>query len=82
MKETTDAADTAPTACRRVWRLRPADQTTVNAPLTATCYAKQVQTSFDFSTSDTSGRILLSVHLMLTSEQQISPNSTLENLKL
>ena len=54
----------------------------LNAPLTVTCGTKQVQTSLESTTIDPSGRTILSVHLMLASEQQIRPNLTLEKLKL
>ena len=39
--EKADAAQTAPTAYERVLLLHPADQPTVNAPLTVTCGKKQ-----------------------------------------
>ena len=77
-----DAAQTAPTAYDKVLLLRPADQPIVNAPLTVTCGTYQVQTSFESTTFDPSGRTILSVHLMLASEQQIRPDLTLEQLKL
>ena len=77
-----DATHTAPTACDRVLMQRPADQTIVNAPLTVTSGTKQVQTSLDSTTFDPSGRMLLSVHPMLDSEQQTRPDLTLEKLKL
>ena len=82
VEEKAGAAQTAPTDCDRVLMLRPADQTTVNAPLTVTCGTKQVQTTLESTTVDPSGRTLLSVHLMLVSEQQIRPDLTLEKLKL
>ena len=41
--------------------LRPADQATVNTPLTVTCGTKQVQTGLESTTFDPSGRALLSV---------------------
>ena len=72
----------APTICDRVLMLGPADQHTVNAPFTVTRGTKQVQTSLESTTFDPSGRTLLSVHLMLVSEQQIRPDLTLEKLKL
>ena len=62
--------------------LRPTDQHTVNAPLTVTWGTKQVQTSLESTIFDPSGRTILSVHLMLASEQQIRPDLTLEKLKL
>ena len=62
--------------------LRPADQTTVSAPLRVTCGTKQVQTRLESTTFDPSGRTLLPVYLMLASEQQICPDFTLEKLKL
>ena len=82
VEEKADAAQTAPTAYDRVLLLRPADQPTVNAPLTVTCGTKQVQTSLESTTFDPSGQTILSVHLMLASEQQIRPDLTLEKLKL
>ena len=81
-KKKTDATQTLSTASGRVLMLRPADQATVNAPLTVTCGTKQVQTSLESTTFDPSGRTLLSVHLVLASEQQIRPDLTLEKLKL
>ena len=62
--------------------LRPANQTTVNASLTVTCGTKQVQASLESTTFDPSGRIFLSVHIMLALEQQIRTDFTLEKLKL
>ena len=62
--------------------LRPADQPIVNAPLTVTNGTKQVQKCLESTTFDHSGRNILSVHLMLASEQQIHPDLTLEKLKL
>ena len=82
VEEKADAAQTAPTAYDRVLLLRPADQPTVNAPLTVTCGTKQVQTSLESTTFDPSGRTILSVHLMLSSEQRIRPDLTFEKLKL
>ena len=82
VEEKADAAQTAPTAYDSVLMLRPAVQTTVNAPLTVTCGTKQVQTGFESTKFDPSGRRFLSVHLMLASEQQILPDSTLERLEL
>ena len=82
VEEKADALQTAPTDCDRVLMLRPADQTTVNAPLTVTCGTKQVQTTLESTTFDPSGRTLQSVHLMLASEQQILPDLTLEKVKL
>ena len=64
VKEKADAAQTAPTAYDRVLLLRPANQPTVNAPLTVACGTKQVQTSLESTTFDPSGRTILSVHLM------------------
>ena len=55
VEEKADAAQTAPTAYDRVLLLRPADQPTVNAPLTVTCGTKQVQTSLASTTIDPSG---------------------------
>ena len=81
-KKKADATQTLSTASGRVLMLRPADQPTVNAPLTVTCGTKQVQTSLESTTFDPSGRTLLSVHLVLASEQQIRPDLTLEKLKL
>ena len=81
-KKKTDATQTLSTASGRVLMLRPADQATVNAPLTVTCGTKQVQTGLESTTFDPSGRTLLSVHLVLASEQQIRPDLTLEKLKL
>ena len=81
-KKKTDATQTLSTASGRVLMLRPADQATVNAPLTVTCGTKQVQTSLESTTFDPSGRTLLSVHLVLASEQQRRPDLTLEKLKL
>ena len=78
-KKKTDATQTLSTASGRVLMLRPADQATLNAPLTVTCGTKQVQTSLESTTFDPSGRTLLSVHLVLASEQQIRPDLTLEN---
>ena len=78
----TDATHTLSTASGRVLLLRPADQATVNAPLTVTCGTKQVQTGLESATFDPSGRTLLSVHLVLASEQQIRQDLTLEKLKL
>ena len=77
-----DVEQKVSTACDTVLMLRPADYTTVNAPLTVTCGTKRVQTRFESTTFDPSGRTLLSVHLMLASEQQIRPDSILEKLKL
>ena len=77
-----DATQTLSTASGRVLMLRPADQATVNAPLTVTCGTKQVQTGLESTTFDPSGRTLLSVHLVLASEQRIRPDLTLEKLKL
>ena len=82
VEEKADAAHTAPTAFDRVLLLRPADQPTVNDPLTVTCGTKQVQTGLESTTFDPSGQTILSVHLMLSSEQQNCPNLTLEKLKL
>ena len=63
--------------------LRPADQTTVIAPLTVTCGTKQVQTSLESTIFNPSGQILLFVHSMLASEQQQKgPDLTLEKLNL
>ena len=45
VEEKADGVQSAPTAHDWVSILRPADQTTVNAPLTVTCDTKQVQTS-------------------------------------
>ena len=81
-KKKTDATQTLSTASGRVLMLRPADQATVNAPLTVTCGTKQVQTGLESTTFDPSGRTLLSVHLVLASEQQKRPDLTLEKLKL
>ena len=81
-KKKTDATQTLSTDSGRVLMLRPADQATVNAPLTVTCGTKQVQTGLESTTFDPSGRTLLSVHLVLASEQQIRPDLTLEKLKL
>ena len=81
-KKKTDATQTLSTASGRVLMLRPADQATVNAPLTVTCGTKQVQTGLESTTFDPSGRTLMSVHLVLASEQQIRPDLTLEKLKL
>ena len=81
-KKKTDATQTLSTASGRVLMLRPADQTTVNAPLTVTCGTKQVQTGLESTTLDPSGRTLLSVNLVLASEQQIRPDLTLEKVKL
>ena len=81
-KKKPDATQTLSTASGRVLMLRPADQATVNAPLTLTCGTKQVQTGLEPTTFDPSGRTLLSVHLVLASEQQIRPDLTLEKLKL
>ena len=78
----TEATRTLSTVGDRVLLLRPADQATVNAPLTVTCGTKQVQTGLESTTFDPSGRTLLSVHLVLASEQQIRPDLTLEKLKL
>ena len=78
----TEATQTVSTGSDRVLILRPADQATVNAPLTVTCGTKQVQTGLKSATFDPSGRTLLSVHLVLASEQQIRPDLTLEKLKL
>ena len=64
-----DAAHIAPADCDRVLMLRPADQTTVNAPLTITCGTKQLQTSLESTTFDRSGQTLLNLHLILTLEQ-------------
>ena len=66
----------------RVLLLHPADQPIVNALLTVTCGTKQVQTSLESTTFYPSGRTILSVHLMLATEQQIRPDLTLEKLKL
>ena len=82
VEEKADAAQNAPTAYYRVLLLRPADQPTVNAPLTVTCGTKQVHTSLESTTFHPSGRTILSVHLMLASEQQIRPDLTLEKMKL
>ena len=82
VEQKADAAQTAPTLFDRVLLLRPANQPTVLAPLTVTCGTKQVQTSLESTTFDPSGRTILSVHLMLASEQQIRPDLTLEKLKL
>ena len=81
-KKKTDATQTLSTASGRVLMLRPADQATVNTPLNVTCGTKQVQTGLESTTFDPSGRTILSVHLMLASEQQIRPDLTLEKLKL
>ena len=81
-KKKTDATQTLSTASGRVLMLRPADQATVNAPLTVTCGTKQVQTGLESTAFDPSGRTLLSVHLVLASEQQIRPDLILEKLKL
>ena len=81
-KKKTDATQTLSTASGRVLMLRPADQATVNAPLTVTCCTKQVQTGLGSTTFDPSGRTLMSVHLVLASEQQIRPDLNLEKLKL
>ena len=62
--------------------LRPADQATVNAPLTVTCCTKQGQTCLESTTFDPSGRTFLSVHLMLASEHQKRSDLTLEKMKL
>ena len=78
----TEATRTLSTVRDRVLMLRPADQATVNAPLTVTCGTKQVQTGLESTTFDPSGRTLLCVHLVLASEQQIRPDLTLEKLKL
>ena len=72
----TDATHTLSTASGRVLMLRPADEATANAPLTVTCGTKQVQTGLESATFDPSGRTLLSVHLVLASEQQIRPDLT------
>ena len=77
-----DAKEKAPTACDKVLMPRPADQTTVNAPLTVICGTKQRQTSLESTTFDPSCQTLLSVHLMLASEPQIRSDLTLEKLKL
>ena len=45
LEQKMEAAHTAPTACDRVLMLRPADQTTVYAPLTVSYGTKQAQTS-------------------------------------
>ena len=82
VEEKADAAQSAPTAYDKVLLLRPVDEPTVNAPLTVTCGTKQVQTSLESTTFDPSGRTILSVHLMLASEQQIRPDLTLEKMKL
>ena len=82
VEEKADAAQTAPFAYDRVLLLRPADQPTVNAPLTVTCGTKQVQKSLKSTTFDPSGRTILSVHQMISSEQQVRPDLTLEKLKL
>ena len=82
VEEKADAAQTAPTAYDRVLLLRSADQTTVFAPLTVTCGTKQAQTSLESTTFEPSCRTLLSGHLMLSSEQQIRPDLTLQKLKL
>ena len=81
-KKKTDATQTLSTASGRVLMLRPADQATVNAPLTVTCGTKQMQTGLESTTFDPSGQTLLSVHLVLASEQQIRPDLTFEKLKL
>ena len=82
-KKKTEATHTMSTASGRVLMLRPADQATVNAPLTVTtCGTKQVQTGLESTTFDPSCRTLLSVHLVLALEQQIRPDLTLEKLKL
>ena len=81
-KEEADATQTLSTASDRVLMLRSADQATVNAPLTITCGTKQVQTCLKSTTFDPNGRILLSVHLVLATEQQTRPVLTLKKLKL
>ena len=81
VKEKADAAHTSPTVSGRVLMLRPADRATANAHLIVTCDTKQVQTSLESTTFDTSGRILFSVHLVLASEQ-IRPDLSSEKLKL
>ena len=53
------------TTCDTVLMLRPADQTTVSAPLRVTCGTKQVQTRLESTTFDPSGRTLLPVYLMI-----------------
>ena len=68
VEEKADAPQTATTDSGRVLMLRPADQTTVNAPLTVTCGTKKVQTSLVSTTFDPSGRTSLSVHLILASK--------------
>ena len=73
VEEKADAAQTAPLAY---------DQNTVGAPLTVACGTKQVQRSLVYTVFDPSGRTLLSIHLMLASEQQIRHDLTLEKLKL
>ena len=55
VEEKVDAAQTVHTACGRVLRLRPADETTVNAPQTFTCGTKHVQTSLESTTFHPSG---------------------------
>ena len=77
-----DVKQKASTACDTVLMVRPADQTTVNAPSTVTCGTKQVRTRLESAIFDPRGRTLLSVHLMLASELQIRPDMTLEKLKL
>ena len=56
VEDKADAAETASTAYDRVLLLGPADQPSVNAPLTVTCGTKQVQTSSESTTFDPSGR--------------------------
>ena len=81
-EEKADATQTSPTAYDRVLMLRPADQATVHAPLTVTCGTKQVHTSLESTTFDPNGRTLLSVHLLLATEQQTRPDLALEKMKL
>ena len=82
VKDKDDAAQTAPTTCGRALILRPADQTSVNDPLTVTRCTKKVQTSLESTTFNPSGRTVRSVHLMLASEQQIRPDLTLKKVQL
>ena len=75
------AAHTVPLEDDRVLMLNLATQTQAfHTPLTISCGAKQVQTCLEPTTFDPQGRTMISIHLMLASEQTRRPTLTLAKL--
>ena len=75
------AARTVPLEDDRVLMLEPAEQPAFYTPLVITCGAKQVQTCFETTTFDLKGCTIISIHLMLSAEQQRRLTITLAKLR-